>query len=149
VDHVTDQTPPLPLCRFNRVGASPAHLRDYSCFSAVLSLHELHTYCEACTNPLWQQAMTEELQALEKTHTCDLVICLVVNLPLVANGSTRSKPNLMALLNSIRLVLSLRDMLRNMGLTMRRLLPLCSYYLCSQSFCYCCSSSVAFLLDGC
>jgi hypothetical protein len=48
-------------------------LRDYSCFSAVLSLHEPHTYREACTNPLWQQAMTEELQALEKTHTWDLV----------------------------------------------------------------------------
>uniref|UniRef100_A0A2N9H2Q3 Integrase catalytic domain-containing protein n=1 Tax=Fagus sylvatica TaxID=28930 RepID=A0A2N9H2Q3_FAGSY len=40
---------------------------------AVLSLHEPHTYREACTNPLWQQAMTEELQALEKTHTWDLV----------------------------------------------------------------------------
>uniref|UniRef100_A0A2N9GZL8 Integrase catalytic domain-containing protein n=1 Tax=Fagus sylvatica TaxID=28930 RepID=A0A2N9GZL8_FAGSY len=39
----------------------------------VLSLHEPHTYREACTNPLWQQAMIEELQALEKTHTWDLV----------------------------------------------------------------------------
>jgi hypothetical protein len=73
VDPVTDQTPPLPLRRSDRVRAPPAHLRDYSCFSAVLSLHEPHTYREACTNPLWQQAMTEELQALEKTHTWDLV----------------------------------------------------------------------------
>ena len=32
-----------------------------------------HTYCEAYTNPLWQQVMIEELQALEKTHTWDLV----------------------------------------------------------------------------
>jgi hypothetical protein len=73
VDPVTDQTPILPLRRSDRVRASPAHLHDYSCFSAVLSLHEPHTYREACTNPLWQQATTEELQALEKTHTWDLV----------------------------------------------------------------------------
>uniref|UniRef100_A0A2N9FPE1 Integrase catalytic domain-containing protein n=1 Tax=Fagus sylvatica TaxID=28930 RepID=A0A2N9FPE1_FAGSY len=72
VDPVTDQTPLLPLHRSDWVRAPPAHLRDYSCFSAVLSLHEPHTYREACTNPLWQQAMTEELQALEKTHTWDL-----------------------------------------------------------------------------
>uniref|UniRef100_A0A2N9GT15 Uncharacterized protein n=1 Tax=Fagus sylvatica TaxID=28930 RepID=A0A2N9GT15_FAGSY len=74
VDPVTDQTPLLPsFVVLTGVRAPPAHLRDYSCFSAVLSLHEPHTYREACTNPLWQQAMTEELQALEKTHTWDLV----------------------------------------------------------------------------
>jgi hypothetical protein len=73
VDLVTDQTPLLPLRHSNRVRAPPTHLRDYSCFSAILSFHEPHTYREACTNPLWQQAMTEELQALEKTHTWDLV----------------------------------------------------------------------------
>jgi hypothetical protein len=53
MDLVTDQTPPLPLCRSDRIKAPPAHLRDYSCFSAMLSLHEPHTYREACTNPLW------------------------------------------------------------------------------------------------
>ena len=53
VDPVTDQTPLLPLRRSDRVRAPPAHLRDYSCFSAVLSLHKPHTYREACTNPLW------------------------------------------------------------------------------------------------
>jgi hypothetical protein len=73
VDPVTNQTPLLPLRRSDRVRAPPAHLRDYSCFSAILSLYEPHTYREACTNPFWQQAMTEELQALEKTHTWDLV----------------------------------------------------------------------------
>jgi hypothetical protein len=73
VDLVTDQTPLLPLRRSDWIRAPPAHLCDYSCFSVVLSLHEPHTYCEACTNPLWQQAMTEEFQALEKTHTWDLV----------------------------------------------------------------------------
>uniref|UniRef100_A0A2N9H5Z4 Retrovirus-related Pol polyprotein from transposon TNT 1-94-like beta-barrel domain-containing protein n=1 Tax=Fagus sylvatica TaxID=28930 RepID=A0A2N9H5Z4_FAGSY len=73
VDLVTDQTPPLLFRRSDRVRAPYALLRDYSYFSAVLSLYEPHTYHEACTNPLWQQAMIEELQALEKTHTWDLV----------------------------------------------------------------------------
>jgi hypothetical protein len=61
VDPVTDQTPLLPLHRSDWVRAPPAHLRDYSCFLAILSLHKPHTYREACTNPLWQQVMTEEL----------------------------------------------------------------------------------------
>ena len=73
MDLVTDQTPSLPLRRSDRVRAPPAHLQDYSCLSTVLSLHEPHTYRKVCTNPLWQQAIIEELQALEKTHTWDLV----------------------------------------------------------------------------
>jgi hypothetical protein len=52
VDPVPNQTLLLPLRRSDRVRAPPAHLRDYSCFSAILSLHEPHTYREACTNPL-------------------------------------------------------------------------------------------------
>ena len=58
MDPVTDQTPPLPFRRSDRVRAPPAYLRDYSRFLAVLSFHEPHTYCEVYTNPLWQQAMT-------------------------------------------------------------------------------------------
>ena len=73
VDPVTDQTPLLPLRRSDWVRAPPTHLRDYSCFLVILSFHEPHTYRKACTNLLWQQTMTEELQALEKTHTWDLV----------------------------------------------------------------------------
>jgi hypothetical protein len=49
MDPVTNQTPPLSFCQ-----SSPAHLRDYSCFSTVFSFHEPHTYREACTNRLWQ-----------------------------------------------------------------------------------------------
>ena len=52
MDPVTDQTP-LLLRRSDWVRAPHSHLHDYSCFSAVLSLHESHTYREACTNPLW------------------------------------------------------------------------------------------------
>uniref|UniRef100_A0A2N9HPR0 CCHC-type domain-containing protein n=1 Tax=Fagus sylvatica TaxID=28930 RepID=A0A2N9HPR0_FAGSY len=85
VNPVLDQTPDLPLADSPASPQEPAPPVD-----------------PACTNPLWQQAMIEELQALEKTHTWDLV-----DLP-----------------HGIRLVLLPRDMLRNMGLTMRRLLPL-------------------------
>jgi hypothetical protein len=73
VDLITDQTSPLPLRCSNQIRAPPTYLHDYSYFSAVISLYEPHTYCEVYTNPFWQQVMTEELQALEKTHTWDLV----------------------------------------------------------------------------
>ncbi|KAL0559628.1 hypothetical protein IC582_004243 [Cucumis melo] len=42
-------------------------------FSTIMSLIELSSYKEASTNPLWQQAMNEELQTLKKTHTWDYV----------------------------------------------------------------------------
>ena len=38
-----------------------------------MSLVEPSSYKEASTNPLWQQTMNEELQALEKTHAWDYV----------------------------------------------------------------------------
>ncbi|GKV53531.1 hypothetical protein SLEP1_g60051 [Rubroshorea leprosula] len=51
----------------------PNYLRDYHCFPAITSLHEPQSYQEASSNPLWQQAMQDELQALENTRTWDLV----------------------------------------------------------------------------
>ena len=54
MDPISDQTPPLLLHRSAQVRAPLTHLCDYSCFSIVISLHEPHTYREACTNPLWQ-----------------------------------------------------------------------------------------------
>ncbi|GKV29674.1 hypothetical protein SLEP1_g38579 [Rubroshorea leprosula] len=56
-----------------RVRNPPNYLRDYHCFHAITSLHEPQSYQEASFNPLWQQAMQDELQALENTHTWDLV----------------------------------------------------------------------------
>jgi hypothetical protein len=56
-----------------RVTALPSHLRDYHCYSALATLHEPHSFGEAHTKPLWQNAMSEELNALSKTHTWDLV----------------------------------------------------------------------------
>jgi transposase InsO family protein len=56
-----------------RVRAPPFHLSDYHCYFALATLHEPHTYREASTNPLWQQAMADELDALHKTHTWDMI----------------------------------------------------------------------------
>ena len=42
-------------------------------FFSLASLQEPRTFREASSNPLWQQAMKEELDALHKTRTWDLV----------------------------------------------------------------------------
>uniref|UniRef100_A0A7N2LS35 Integrase catalytic domain-containing protein n=1 Tax=Quercus lobata TaxID=97700 RepID=A0A7N2LS35_QUELO len=63
----------IPPRHSTRVRSIPAHLLDYHCYTALATLHEPHTYREASTNPLWQIAMKEELDALSKNHTWDLV----------------------------------------------------------------------------
>jgi hypothetical protein len=63
---------PTDIRRSTRVRASPSYLTDYHCYFALATLHEPHTYHEASTNPLWQQAMADELDALHKTHTWDM-----------------------------------------------------------------------------
>jgi hypothetical protein len=65
-------TAPEPR-RSHRVSTLPSHLRDFHYFSAFATLHEPHTFREASSDPLWQQAMKEELDALLKTGTWDLV----------------------------------------------------------------------------
>ena len=61
------------LRRSHRVTTLPSHLRDFHCFSALAYLQEPQSFREASSNPLWQQAMKEELDALHKTGTWDLV----------------------------------------------------------------------------
>ena len=61
------------LRRSHRVTTLPSHLRDFHCFPALASLQEPQIFHEASSNPLWQQAMKEELDALHKTGTWDLV----------------------------------------------------------------------------
>ncbi|GKV10014.1 hypothetical protein SLEP1_g21439 [Rubroshorea leprosula] len=51
----------------------PSYLCDYHCFPTITSLHKPQSYQEASSNPLWQQAMQDELQALENTCSWDLV----------------------------------------------------------------------------
>ena len=60
-------------CRFHRVSTLPSHLRDFHHFSAFATLHEPHTFREASSDPLWQQAMKDEFDALLKIGTQDLV----------------------------------------------------------------------------
>ena len=65
-------TAPEPR-RSHRVSTLPSYLYDFYCFSAFATLHEPHTFREASSDHLWQQAMKEELDAFLKTSTWDLV----------------------------------------------------------------------------
>ena len=55
--------------RSHRVNTLPSHPRDFNCFSAFATLHEPHTFRKASFDPLWQQAMKEDMDALLKTDT--------------------------------------------------------------------------------
>jgi hypothetical protein len=61
-----DSTPITTLHCSSRVTSLPSHLRDFHCYTALATLHEPHSYREASSNPLWQAAMTEELDALSR-----------------------------------------------------------------------------------
>ncbi|WJZ92452.1 hypothetical protein VitviT2T_011444 [Vitis vinifera] len=63
----------IPPRHSTRVRSIPPHLLDYHCYTALATLHEPQTYREASTDPLWQIEMKEELDALTKNHTWDLV----------------------------------------------------------------------------
>lgn len=63
----------LELRRSERVRQLPGYLSDYQLYAAVVCLYKPSTYREAKSDPFWQQAMEEELQALLKSHTWDLV----------------------------------------------------------------------------
>ncbi|RVW65491.1 Retrovirus-related Pol polyprotein from transposon RE1 [Vitis vinifera] len=63
----------IPSRHSTRVRSIPPHLLDYHCYTALATLHEPQTYREVSTDPLWQIAMKEELDALTKNHTWDLV----------------------------------------------------------------------------
>ena len=69
----TDPSDSRALRRSHRVTTLPSHLRDFHCFFALASLQEPQNFHEASSNPLWQQVMKEELDALHKTGTLDLV----------------------------------------------------------------------------
>ena len=77
LDPVAPPSPESPvgpeLRRSTRVSIPPPYLTDYHCYFALATLYEPHTYHEAHTDPLWQQAMNEELDTLHKNHTWDMV----------------------------------------------------------------------------
>ena len=59
----------LELRRSTRVSIPPPYLTDYHYSFALATLYEPYTYREAHTDPLWQQAMNEELDARQKKNT--------------------------------------------------------------------------------
>ena len=63
----------IPPCHLTQVRFIFAHLLDYHCYIALVTLHKSHTYCKASTDHLWQIAMKVELNALSKNDTWDLV----------------------------------------------------------------------------
>ena len=63
----------LELHRSTRVSIPPPYLTDYHCSFALATLYKPYTYREAHTNPFWQQAMNEELDALHKNNIWDMV----------------------------------------------------------------------------
>ena len=77
LDPVAPPSPESPvgpeLCCSTRVSIPPPYLTDYHYSFALATLYEPHTYREAHTNPLWQQAINEELDALHKNNTWDMV----------------------------------------------------------------------------
>ena len=68
-----DSPQDIPPRHLTRVRSIPTDLLDYHCYTAHATLHEPQTYREASIYPLWQIAMKEELDALTKNHTWDLV----------------------------------------------------------------------------
>ena len=58
----------LDLCRFTWVSIPPPYFTNYHCSFALATLYKPHTYHEAHTNPLRQQAVSKELDTLHKNH---------------------------------------------------------------------------------
>ena len=68
VDSNAENNTTLTLRRSSQVSQQPSHLHDYHCHSVVAAIHEPGTFREAQGDP-----MQDELHALHKTHTWDLV----------------------------------------------------------------------------
>ena len=90
-----DPAPTTTFCRSSRVTSLPSHLCDFHCYTALATLHEPHSYRKASSNPLWQAAMTEELDALSRNCTWDLVDRPLDKFVLVVSGCSKSKLGLM------------------------------------------------------
>jgi transposase InsO family protein len=91
-----------------------------SFLTSIHSLSEPSSYKEAILDPLWQQAMREELSALHKTDTWELVPLPLGKLLLDLVGCTKSKLSLMGQLSATKHVLLLRDFLKNMVSIMKK-----------------------------
>uniref|UniRef100_A0A2N9H3X3 Reverse transcriptase Ty1/copia-type domain-containing protein n=1 Tax=Fagus sylvatica TaxID=28930 RepID=A0A2N9H3X3_FAGSY len=68
-----DPAPATTLRHSSRVTSLPSYLRDFYCYTVFATLHEPHSYRKAFFNLLWQAAITEELDALSRNRTWDLL----------------------------------------------------------------------------
>ena len=116
------ENPPqdIPPRHSTRVRSIPTRLLDYYCYTTLATLHEPQTYRKPSTDPLWQIAMKEELDALTITILGIWSLSLLDSLWLVVSGSIRSRLALMGLLSATRLVLLQKVLHRSMGLIMKR-----------------------------
>ena len=77
LDLVAPSSPESPvgpkLCHSTQVSICPSYLTNYHCSFALAILYEPYIYRETHIDPLWQQAMNEELNALHKNHTWDMI----------------------------------------------------------------------------
>ena len=133
IDVPTDIAPPVdPAGPFDshafrcshRVTTLPSHLHDFHCFSALASLQEPQTFREAFSNPLWQQAMKEELDALYKTGTWDLVDLSFGKTTIGCKWVYKINTQSDGTVDHYKAHLVAKVLLRSMGLIMRRLLLL-------------------------
>ena len=107
-----------------RVTTLPSHFRDLHCFSALASFQKPQTFHEASSNPLWQQAMKEELDALHKTGTWDLVDILSGKSTIGCKWVYKIKTRSDGTVDRYKARLVARVLLKSMGLIMIRLLLL-------------------------
>ena len=68
-----DPAPATTLRRSSWVTSLPSHSRDFHYYIALATLHKPHFYREASSDPLWQAVMIEELDALSRNCTWDLI----------------------------------------------------------------------------
>lgn len=80
----------------------PSHLCDYYVIFIITSLHEPQNFRETSSNPLWKQAVKEELDTLYKTQTWNMVDLQAGNLVYVESGYTRSSLAWMVVLIATR-----------------------------------------------
>jgi hypothetical protein len=84
----------------------PSDCYSPSAFTTI-ALFESTSYHDAIFHPEWQHAMVEEIAALERTDTWDLVPCHHVFVLSLISGFIRLRLALMVLLSTIRLILLL------------------------------------------
>jgi hypothetical protein len=119
---LTDSSPEQLVRRSHRLRQPP----DYYSPSAftVTALSEPASYHDAILHPELQHAMAEEIAALERTDTWDIVPCSPRVRSITCKWVLRLRFTLMVLLSAIRLVSLLMVFSRNKIMIMMRLLLL-------------------------